>query len=132
MTIEDNEPQLNEKAQAVIDKLNTLYPAESQEEETREEFAIRIRSDYIEALNAGGFELVDIDFGTPTEEFPSACAGITTYDDLQELINDVTDACSFDAYVLERIDDAAEGAISAHEAEIARLEEETEAAEEDR
>ena len=56
--------------------------------------------------------------------FPSVCSDITTstsYDDLNALIGDVSDACSFDAYLQMRIADAAGDAVAAHQAEIDRL-----------
>ena len=120
---------MQEKGAAVLAKLDILAGVSAEEDEEPEAFALRLRGDYQADLAAGDFSLVDINFGAPTETFPAPCADLASYDDLNQLIADVTDACSFDAWLQAAIDTAAGDAVAAHEAEVARLETETAAAE---
>jgi hypothetical protein len=128
-TVADNQAQLAEKGAAVLAKLDILAAVSAEEDEAPEAFALRLRGDYQADLAAGDFSLVDINFGAPTETFPAPCSDLASYDDLNQLVADVTDACSFDAWLQAAIDTAAGDAVAAHEAEVARLEDEAAAAE---
>ena len=116
-----NTAQLTDKGAAVIAKLNVLRAVSDDPEEDPETFALRLRGQYDAAVAAGEFELVAADFTTPTETFPEACADYASYDALNQLIADVSDACSWDAWLQELINSKAAESIAAHNAEIERL-----------
>jgi hypothetical protein len=51
-------------------------------------------------LIAGDAENVEADFDTPSDAVPTACGGFDIdYADLNKLITDFAQACSFDAYL---------------------------------
>ena len=96
--------------------------------ETGQDFAAGLLGEYQADVAAGTFALVDIDFATPTETFPVACTGLATYDALSELVEDVTEACSFDAWLEAKIEEVAGDSLAAHQAELDRLKAEEETA----
>ena len=97
-TITDNEQKLADKGAAVIAKLSILR-AVSDGSQDAQAFTEGLRGEYLAALADGSFTAVLADFSTPTETFPDACAEYADYTDLTQLINDVSDACSFDAWL---------------------------------
>lgn len=119
--IEANAAQLTDKGAAVIAKLNILRAVDEDSEQDPETFALALRGDYEAAVAAGEFELVGADFTTPTETFPEACADFASYDELNQLIANVADANSWDAWLQALIDSKAAESIAAHNAEIARI-----------
>jgi hypothetical protein len=119
--IDANTAQLTDKGAAVIAKLNVLRAVDEDSEQDPETFALALRGEYEVAVFDGDFEPVDADFTTPTETFPEACANFASYDDLNQLIADVSDACSWDAWLQELINSKAAESIAAHNEEIARI-----------
>ena len=119
--IDANTAQLTDKGAAVIAKLNVLRAVDEDSEQDPEAFALALRGEYEAAVAAGEFEPVAADFTTPTETFPEACADFASYDALNQLIADVSDACSWDAWLQETINAKAAESIAAHNAEIARI-----------
>ena len=94
--------------------MNLLSPVLGEEDETPEEFAVRMRAAYAADIASGAFEPVQVDFSTPTQRFPEACTGIADYTVLRKLIVDTKDACSFDAWLAEEIEKASAESIAAH------------------
>ena len=113
-TKHQNLPKLDEKAIEAVAKIQLLYPVLMQDGEDRENFAKRMRAEYIADVTSGAFTPVEVDFTTPTEHLPDACDGIADYTGLLQLILDVKDACSFDAWLSEQIDKASRDSINAH------------------
>jgi len=126
---DDNSAQLSVKGAAVIAKLNTLRAVDEDSEQDPETFALALRGEFEAAVAAGEFVLVATDFATPTEAFPEACADFASYDALNQLIADVSDACSWDEWLQELISSKAAESFAAHEEEIARIAELAQAAE---
>lgn len=99
-TIADNVPRLEAKGLEVVAKLNRLYPVIGEEDEDRATFAERILGEFLVALEAGDAENVEADFDAPSDLVPIACGGFgIDYTDLNKLITDFAQACSFDAYL---------------------------------
>jgi hypothetical protein len=99
-TLSDNIPRLEAKGGEVVAKIQRLYPVIADEGEEIGAFSERILGEFAAALDSGDADSVAADFGTPSDEVPGACAGLdVSYDDLNNLINDFTQACSFDAYL---------------------------------
>ena len=108
----ENSPTLDDKAVEAVAKLQLLYPVLKEVDETREKFAERMRANFVADVTSGAFTPVDVDFTTPTEELPDVCEGIADYSGLLQLIIDVKDACSFDAWLQEQIDKASQDSVN--------------------
>ena len=119
--VDANRAQLTDKGAAVIAKLNVLRAVDEDSEQDPEAFALALRGQYEAAVFDGEFETIDADFATPTESFPEACTDFASYEELNQLIADVSDACSWDAWLQELINSKAAESIAAHNAEIARI-----------